>query len=127
MAVRRKPTRAQRVVLEVLRQANDHPDALAIHARAGRIDTKLCRASIYRALTSLQARGLIRRHLFDGTRAVWEMVRAQRHAHLIDVASGAILEIPAADLLRSHEAAAAALGYRLTDARIQLYGERVKS
>lgn len=114
-------------MLEVLRQANDHPDALAIHARAGQIDPRLCRASIYRALRELLAKGRIRRHLFDGTRAVWQLAEAQRHAHLIDVTSGAIVAIPADELLRAHEAAVAALGYTLTDARIQLYGQRMKS
>jgi len=122
-----KPSRGQRAVLEVLKQANDLPDAVAVYERARQIDPKLCLASVYRALKTLLASDVVRRHQFAGRRAVWELARAERHAHLIDVRSGEILELPDTDLLRIHQAAAAALGYRLIDAKVELYAERLKS
>ncbi|HKU95494.1 MAG TPA: Fur family transcriptional regulator [Vineibacter sp.] len=121
-----KSSRGRRAVLDVLQQANDLPDAITVYERARQIDPKLCLASVYRALKMLLASDVVRRHQFAGRRAVWELARAERHAHLIDVRSGEILELPDADVLRIHQAAAAALGYRLIDAKVELYAERLK-
>ncbi|WP_158213172.1 Fur family transcriptional regulator [Pigmentiphaga sp. NML080357] len=118
-------TKGRQAVLDALKEASDHPTAEDLLMRARKADPALSLSSVYRILKEFLDRGMVRRHVFTQGRAVWELAQRERHAHLIDVHTGEIIELPEAGLLRMHEAAARALGYRLRDVRLELYGERI--
>ncbi len=64
------------------------------------------------------------RHLFRDGKARYERAGGGTHHHLIDVASGQIVEIDDEELKRVLERAAHQLGYRLVDYRLRLFGAR---
>ncbi len=118
-------TEQRRIVLEVLEAATDHPCTFEIHRRAsagGRIGI----ATVYRALNSLANAGLVSRHVFRDGKARYERAGATPHPHLIDVATGEIVEvINDGGLARLFEKEADRLGFRLQNYRLRLFGRRV--
>ncbi|MDH2235060.1 transcriptional repressor [Pigmentiphaga sp. GD03639] len=120
-----RATKGRQAVLAALDEASDHPTAEDLLMRARKTDPALSLSSVYRILKEFHDRGMVRRHVFTQGRAVWELAQRALHAHLIDVHTGEIVELPGADLVRMYEAAAETLGYRLRDVRLELYGERI--
>jgi Fur family ferric uptake transcriptional regulator len=121
-------TEHRRIVVEILEAATDHPCVREIHRRAAR-DHRIGVATVYRTLNRLAAAGLVTRHVFhDGQSgskgARYERTRPGPHHHLIDVATGQVVEVDDAALTRLVEEAARRLGYRLVDYRLKLFGER---
>lgn len=116
-----KLTIQRRIVLEVLEAATDHPCANEIHRRTAH-DRPIGVATVYRALNSLAAAGLVARHVFKDGKARYERVGRPPHPHLIDVESGAIVEVEDDGLIRLLEEEAHRLGYRLVDYRLRMFG-----
>lgn len=116
-------TNQRRVVLEVLEAATDHPCAFEIHRRAV-VNHRVGVATVYRTLNSLAAVGLVTRHVFRDGKARYERVGIAPHPHLIDVASGEIIEVHDDGLAPLIEAEARRLGYRLVDYKLRLLGEK---
>lgn len=119
-----KLTIQRRIVLEVLEAATDHPCANEIHRRTAH-DRPIGVATVYRALNSLAAAGLVARHVFKDGKARYERVRRAPHPHLIDVDTGAIVEVEDGGLFRLLENEARRLGYRLVDYRLRMFGAAV--
>jgi Fur family ferric uptake transcriptional regulator len=118
-----KLTEHRRIVLEILESANDHPCAREIHRRAAR-DHRIGLATVYRSLNSLAAAGVVVRQTFSDGKARYEGAAPAPHEHLIDVATGEVLEVAEPQVVHLLQAVARDLGYRLVDYRLQLFGER---
>jgi Fur family ferric uptake transcriptional regulator len=104
-----KLTEHRRIVLEVLESATDHRIGLA---------------TVYRSLNSLAAAGVVVRQTFSDGKARYEGAAPAPHEHLIDVATGQVLEVTEPQVAHLLQAVARDLGYRLVDYRLQLFGER---
>lgn len=115
-------TAQRRAVLRVLARSADHPSAAEIHRRAREADAAISIATVYRNISALEAAGVIERHAFRTDGARYEMSDGQPHDHLVDLESGEILEFRDDDLERMKSEIARALGYRLVDCRVTLYG-----
>lgn len=131
---RKKPRRARdpgglrltehrRIVLELLEATTDHPCARELHLRAAR-NHRIGIATVYRTLNRLAAVGLVTRHVFRDGKIRYERAGAEAHHHLIDMASGRIVEVDDAKLKQLAEKVARRLGYRLVDYRLTLLGAR---
>ena len=116
-----KFTMPRRVVLEVLEESTDHPTATDIQRRAER-QHPICSGTIYRVLNRLTEAGLVTRHLLRDGKAHYERGAREPHLHLIDLKSGAIVELAAEGLWQLLEAEALRQGYRLLDYRLKMYG-----
>ncbi len=116
-----KLTIQRRIVLEVLEAATDHPCANEIHRRTAH-DRPIGVATVYRALNSLAAAGLVARHVFKDGKARYERVGRAPHPHLIDVDSGTIVEVEDGGLTRLLQEEARRLGYRLVEYRLKMFG-----
>lgn len=115
-------TEHRRIVLEVLESATDHPCAREIHRRAA-VDHRIGIATVYRALNSLAAAGVVARRAFPDGKARYEGARLA-HEHLIDVVTGEIVELGDVEMATLLEAVATSLGYRLVNYRLELFGKR---
>lgn len=116
-------TGQRRVVARVLSDAEDHPDVEEVHRRAKAIDRRISIATIYRTLRLFEDAGIIARLEFGKGRARYERTPEQHHDHLIDVASGKVIEFHDTEIEALQERIAARLGYRLVGHRLELMGE----
>lgn len=117
-------TEQRRIVLEVLEAATDHPCTFEIHRRAS-VDRKIGVATVYRALNSLTTAGIVTRHVFRDGKARYERTGSAPHPHLIDVATGEVMEVgDAGELAREIEKEARRMGFRLVEFRLRLFGEK---
>lgn len=120
-------TEQRRIVLEVLETATDHPCTFEIHRRAS-VGRRIGVATVYRALNSLATAGLVTRHVFRDGKARYERAGRAAHPHLIDVATGEVVEVDdEGDLTRMIEEEARRMGFRLVEFRLKLFGERRQS
>lgn len=117
-----KLTAPRRLVLSVLDEARDHPSAKEIHRRASE-RRRIALGTVYRILDKLVDAGVLLRHAFGGGGQRYE-APSRRHHHLVDVRTGQIVEFDDHGLTVSVERAAAKLGYRLVDFKLEVTGRR---
>lgn len=115
-------TDARRIIVEVLEEADDHPDALVLQERARVRDPSISTATVYRTLKLLEELSLISRHDFGDGRARYEDADKEHHDHLINVETGEIIEFHNEGLEELKRVIAERLGYDLKDHRLELYG-----
>jgi len=119
-------TDQRRVVARVIGDAEDHPDVEELYARAARIDPRISLATVYRTVKLFDEAGILEKHEFGDGRARYEDAERDHHDHLIDVASGEVIEFVDPEIEALQERIAARLGYRLIGHRLELLGKRLK-
>ncbi len=119
-------TDQRKVIAKVLSQANDHPDAEDLYARATAIDPKISLATVYRTVRLFSEAGIIETHDFRDGRARYETTDDDHHDHLIDVTTGDVVEFVDDEIEKLQYKIAEKLGYELVDHRLELYGRKIK-
>ncbi|MHA3914511.1 Fur family transcriptional regulator [Halovulum sp. GXIMD14793] len=114
-------TRQRKVLLQVLAEASDHPDANELHRRAQQVDETVSIATVYRTLSVLEAQGVIHRHAFEGGGARFETADEPHHDHLIDIETGDVIEFSSDKIERLQAEIARDLGYEVVHHRLELY------
>jgi Fur family transcriptional regulator, ferric uptake regulator len=117
-------TRQRRLVLRLLAEASDHPDAMELHRRAAAEDASVSLTTVYRTLKILEEKGEIHRHAFEGGRARFEPADAAHHDHLIDVDTGQVIEFRSDKIEALQREIARGLGYEIVRHRLELYGRK---
>jgi len=117
-------TRQRLAILQVLREASDHPRAEDILTRARQHDPSVSQATVYRTLALLERAGTVQRNEFDGSGARFELANRQHHDHLIDIDTGAVVEFRSPLIEQLQAEIAAELGYDITWHRLELYGRK---
>ncbi len=117
-------TQQRRLILKVLAEASDHPDAKAIFHRSFEHDPTLSLSTVYRTMKLLEERGAIERHAFDDGVSRYEHADQQHHDHLIDIETGQVIEFSSEEIERLQAKIAAELGYDIVRHRLELYGRR---
>ncbi len=119
-------TGQRRVIAQVLAEARDHPDAIELHRRVAERDPGVSLPTVYRTVKRLEAEGILERHEFRDGRGRYEKASKTHHDHMIDMATGRVIEFRSAEIEQLQEEIARRLGYRLVGHRLELYGERVE-
>ncbi len=117
-------TQQRRLILKVLAEASDHPDAKAIFQRSFVYDPTLSLSTVYRTMKLLEERGAIERHAFDDGVSRYEHADQRHHDHLIDVETGQVIEFSSDEIERLQAKIAAELGYEIVRHKLELYGKR---
>lgn len=120
-------TRPRRIILQILAEGGDHPDAMAIFRRAVRLDDSISLSTVYRTMKILEDLGTIHRHAFQGGPSRFETAARSHHDHLIDVDSGDIVEFRSEKIEKLQDEIARALGYEIVHHRLELYGRKLKN
>ena len=115
-------TAQRRLIINVLAEIDDHPDANEIFHRAFAKDKSLSLSTVYRTMRVLEQKGAIHRHAFSDGRSRYEHADSQHHDHLIDLQSGRVIEFRSEKIERLQAEIAAELGYHLVRHRLELYG-----
>ena len=116
-------TGQRRVIARVLSSANDHPVVEEVHRRAHAVDAKISLSTVYRTIKLFSAKGIIERHDFGHSRGRYEEASRGHHDHLVDVASGRVIEFSNASIEELQVRIARDLGFKLVGHRLELYGE----
>ncbi|MFZ5709525.1 MAG: Fur family transcriptional regulator [Pseudomonadota bacterium] len=118
-------TDQRRTVARVLEDSDDHPDVEELFRRASAADPKISLATVYRTVKLFEEAGILDRVEFGDGRARYEDATRDHHDHLIDLATGEVIEFvdPAIEELQAR--IAERLGYRLKGHRLELYGVRI--
>ncbi|QPH55472.1 Fur family transcriptional regulator [Pontivivens ytuae] len=119
-------TEPRRVILRILDEAADHPDATEIFQRAVKKDARISLATVYRTLKMLEETGVVERHAFEGGPARFEQADGEHHDHLIDVETGDVIEFTSPRIEELQKAIAEELGYEIVDHRLELYGRKIR-
>jgi len=117
-------TNQRMVLLGLLAEARDHPDAAELHRRAQAADGAISLATVYRTLAVLQRAGVVQRHSFDGDSARFEQAHEPHHDHIVDLDTGRIVEFQSDKIERLQRQIAAELGFEVVHHRLELYCRR---
>ena len=120
-------TLPRKVILEVIEDAEDHPDVEEMYRRAVVKDKTISIATVYRTVKLFEEAGIITKHDFKGGKARYEEVSEGHHDHLIDVNSGEIIEFVDDEIEKLQKKVAEKYGYDLVDHKLELYGIKKKS
>ena len=121
-----KMTEQRRVIARVLSESDDHPDVEQLYRRATAIDSKISIATVYRTVRLFEEASILERHDFGEGRARYEEIGDEHHDHLIDIASGKVIEFHNEEIEDLQRKVAEELGFDLVDHRLELYGVPVK-
>ena len=114
-------TAQRKVILRVIAEANDHPDANDVYRRAYALDGSVSLSTVYRTLRMLEDKGTIQRHAFDDGRARFEDAEREHHDHLINIDSGEVIEFRSEKIEKLQAEIAAELGYDIVRHKLELY------
>lgn len=116
----------QRVaLLSILMDAADHPNADELLARARGMDDSMSLATVYRTLSALEEAGLIRKLSLENEPARYEIAPAADHDHLVDIDTGAVIEMESDEINRLRAELAAALGYEIISQHTLIRARRI--
>jgi Fur family ferric uptake transcriptional regulator len=91
-------TGQRRVIARVLSEARDHPDVEELHRRVQAADSHISLSTVYRTVNLLEKKGILERHAFGRGRGRYEEATRGHHDHLIDIASGRVIEFHNAEI-----------------------------
>jgi Fur family ferric uptake transcriptional regulator len=120
-------TRPRKVIIELLSQMEDHPDAMEIYRRAVAVDPTMSLSTVYRTMKLLEDFGAIQRHAFEGGRSRFEQASGEHHDHLIDIETGDVIEFKSDRIEELQDEIARELGYDIVHHRLELYGRKRKA
>mgnify|MGYP001177390048 FL=1 len=81
-------------------------------------------ASVYRVLTQFETAGIVKKHHFEGSHAVYEVLE-ENHEHMVDVESGKVLEFQDKELIERLNSIAKDAGYQLVDHNLVLHVKKL--
>lgn len=119
-------TGQRRIIAQVLAEAHDHPDVPELHRRAQARDARISLPTVYRTVKLFEGAGILERHAFRDGRSRYERAGQTHHDHLIDLATGRVIEFRSAEIEQLQAEIARRLGYRLVGHRLELYAEPIE-
>ena len=81
-------------------------------------------ASVYRVLTQFETAKIVKKHHFEGSHAVYEVIE-ENHEHMVDVESGKVLEFQDNELIERLNSIAKNAGYQLVDHNLVLHVKKL--
>ena len=126
-----KLTDQRRIIAKVISESktaygeSDHPDVDELYSRVSKIDPKISIATVYRTVKLFEESGILMKHDFKDGKARYEL--NDDHNHLIDIKSGNIIEFVDEEIEKIQKRIAQKHGYRLIDAKLELYCIKDKS
>ena len=81
-------------------------------------------ASVYRVLTQFETAGIVKKHHFEGSHAVYEVIE-ENHEHMVDLETGKVLEFQDNELIERLNSIAKDAGYQLVDHNLVLHVKKI--
>lgn len=110
-------------ILELLESSVDrHLKAEDIYKMLLDSGEEIALATVYRVLTQFETAGLVSRQHFDGGHAVFEINDGEHHDHLVDIATGKVVEFYDDIIEQRQKEIAEKYNFNITDHTMVLYG-----
>ena len=115
-------------ILEILENSGDrHLSAEDVYRALLDAGEDVGLATIYRVLTQFEGAGIVERHNFDGSHAVFEIARGPHHDHMVCLDSSEVVEFFDEEIERRQREIVDAHGYELIDHSLVLYVRRKRA
>lgn len=114
-------TAPRRIIMRVALESSDHPDVPELHRRVARIDPDIAIATVYRTVSLLEEKGILKRHTFADGRARYETADQGHHDHFINLETGDVIEFYSEEIERLQEEIARRHGYEIISHKLELY------
>ena len=118
----RRLTRQRRLVMEVLEESQEHPDAETLYNRAKSRDPHISLPTIYRTLAALKDMGLVEEHPLGENHAHFEAVSESPHYHFACLTCGRVIEFDAPQVMQAVRALSQREGVQVTRTHFFLSG-----
>jgi Fur family ferric uptake transcriptional regulator len=119
-----KVTLPRMKILELLENSVDrHLKAEDIYKILLDSGEEIALATVYRVLTQFETAGLVTRHHFDGGHAVFEINDGEHHDHLVDIATGRVVEFYDEVIEQRQKEIAKKYNFTITEHTMVLYGQ----
>ncbi len=110
-------------ILELLESSDErHLKAEDIYKMLLDSGEEIALATVYRVLTQFETAGLVTRHHFDGGHAVFEIDDGEHHDHMVDIATGRVVEFYDEVIEQRQTEIGAAHNFTITEHTMVLYG-----
>jgi Fur family ferric uptake transcriptional regulator len=110
-------------ILELLESSVDrHLKAEDIYKMLLDSGEEIALATVYRVLTQFETAGLVTRQHFDGGHAVFEINDGEHHDHLVDIATGKVVEFYDEIIEQRQKEIAEKYNFNITEHTMVLYG-----
>jgi Fur family ferric uptake transcriptional regulator len=118
-----KVTLPRMKILEILEGSADrHLKAEDIYKMLLDSGEEIALATVYRVLTQFETAGLVTRHHFDGGHAVFEINDGEHHDHLVDIATGRVVEFYDEIIEQRQKEIASKYNFTISEHTMVLYG-----
>ena len=98
-----------------------HFSAEDIYKELLKMEEDIGLATVYRVLTQFESAGIVKKHHFEDSRAVYEIISDEHHDHMVCVDTGEVTEFHDETIKRKQREIAAEHGYELLDQSLVLY------
>ena len=119
-------TQQRMVLLAILMDSADHPNADELLARARAVDDSVSLATVYRTLSALEEAGLIRKLTLESEPSRYEITPAAEHDHVVDIDTGEVIEIANDEIARLRREMLERLGYEIVSQHTLIRARRVR-
>ena len=117
-----KVTSPRLKILEILEKTKDrHMTAEEIYRALTATGEEVGLATVYRVLTQFERAGLVARHNFEGSTAVFELADRTHHDHMVCLDTGKVIEFYNERIEELQNSIAEAHGYEIEDHSLVLY------
>jgi len=118
-----KVTLPRMKILELLEGSSErHLKAEDIYKMLLDSGEEIALASVYRVLTQFETAGLVTRQHFDGGHAVFEINDGEHHDHLVDIATGRVVEFYDEIIEQRQKEIASKYNFTISEHTMVLYG-----
>ena len=114
-------TGQRRIIARALDASDDHPDVVELHRRVAAVDDRVSLSTVYRTVKLFETQGIIERLDFRDGRSRYEQATREHHDHLINLATGDVIEFRSEAIEALQTEIARRLGYRVVYHRLELY------
>ena len=114
-------TGQRRIIAQILDAAAHHPDVVELHRRAAEVDDRISLSTVYRTVKLFETEGILERLDFRDGRSRYEQAAREHHDHLINLATGDVIEFRSEEIEALQTEIARRLGYKVVYHRLELY------
>ena len=104
-----------------------HFSAEDIYKELLKMEEDIGLATVYRVLTQFESAGIVKKHHFEDSRAVYEIISDEHHDHMVCVDTGDVLEFNDEIIENQHKEIAKRAGYEIVDHSMILYVKKINT